>query len=467
MGLVILLKIEFLGLEAPVKNPIASSTLLIISLGIGAAPGCVRKATPDAAPAPPVAASGEAAAAAAPDPCALALASPGGDERAAGGESIDRQIDLLRAEAAKAADPCRALERLGWLHVARARSAFDSGHYRLAEACALCIESKRPGSADALLLRGHALQSLHRFADAEVLARKLVDLRESAFAHGLLGDALLEQGHLGEAADSYQKMLDLKPCLQSYSRAAHLRWLKGDLPGAIELARMAYQSASPRDPESAAWASARLALLELQAGDAAEALSTCEAGLRHEEDHATVLLVRGRVLLALGRGAEAIASLRRATAGSRLPEALWMLADALHADGRTAEAEAVEADLESRGALEDPRTFALYLATRDKDAARCLALAREELHTRADVFTHDALAWALLAAGSAAEARPEMERALAEGTEDARLFLHAGVIAGRLGRTEEARSFLAKAAAIESTLLPSERERLRIARPLF
>jgi hypothetical protein len=56
---------------------------------------------------------------------------------------------------------------------------------------------------------------------------------------------------------------------------------------------------------------------------------------------------------------------------------------------------------------------------------------------------------------------------LAEGTEDARLFLHAGVIAGALGRTEEARSYLAKAAALSSTLLPSEKERLRITRPLF
>jgi hypothetical protein len=34
----------------------------------------------------------------------------------------------------------------------------------------------------------------------------------------------MEPGRLAEAADAYQKMMDLKPFYQSHVCAAHLRW---------------------------------------------------------------------------------------------------------------------------------------------------------------------------------------------------------------------------------------------------
>ena len=87
-------------------------------------------------------------------------------------------------------------------------------------------------------------------------------------------------------------------------------------------------------------------------------------------------------------------------------------------------------------------------------------LAQREFQDRADIFTHDALAWALAAAGRLDEAWPHMEKALAEGTIDARLFTHAGVLASKLGRTTEAESWLTKARGLQRTLLPSERQQL-------
>ncbi len=70
---------------------------------------------------------------------------------------------------------------------------------------------------------------MHRFSEAEAIARRLVAVREFVLDYGLLGDVLMEQGRVAEAAGAYQKMIDLKPFYQSYTRAAHLRWLKGDL----------------------------------------------------------------------------------------------------------------------------------------------------------------------------------------------------------------------------------------------
>ncbi len=96
----------------------------------------------------------------------------------------------------------------------------------------------------------------------------------------------MEQGRLAEAAAAYQKMIDLKPFYQSYTRAAHLRWLKGDLDGAIEMMNAAVKAASPRDPESIAWAYTRLAMYQLQRGRFAEADRMTAAALQYVPDYA-------------------------------------------------------------------------------------------------------------------------------------------------------------------------------------
>ena len=125
-----------------------------------------------------------------------------------------------------------------------------------------------PADPRAGLLRGHVLHQQHRFREAEAIARTLSTTRGSALDFGLLGDALMEQGRLDEAARAYQTMIDLKPFYQSYTRAAHLRWLRGDLNGAVQTMRLAISAASPRDPEAGPWARIASGLLPAAAGSA-------------------------------------------------------------------------------------------------------------------------------------------------------------------------------------------------------
>ena len=388
------------------------------------------------------------------DPCVMALAPHQGTG------DVDPDIARLQQRARDAANPVAALNQLAQQFIARARSSQVPTYYVMAEHTALCVESRDPGNAQALLLRGHVLHQFHRFGEAEVLARQVVAKRGLFLDYGLLGDVLLEQGRIPEANDAYQKMIDLKPYYHSYTRAAHLRWIKGDLPGAVELIELAIRAASPRDPESIAWAYSRLAVYELQAGRTAEAQRAADAALRYQPDYAAALLVRGRTLMSDGKTAEAIDFFRRAALKSPLPEHEWALADGLRATGQLDEARVVEERLGRNGATTDPRTFALYLATRRERIDEAVALARKELTNRSDVFSFDALAWSLTAAGRTAEAADAMKRALAEGTEDARLFYHAGVIASARGEHAEAGRWLRKAQAAQQMLLPSEREDL-------
>ena len=411
----------------------------MISLCVGVAGACAKHAVPPAA------------VAAVPDGCVVALADGQGQGRLA------TQIERARQDARRGPNAKAALERLGHLHVSQARVTSDAGHYKLAEAVAECLQASYPGDAAALLLRGHVLHQLHRFKEAEQVARELVARRTVVLDYGLLGDALMEQGRLAEAAAAYQQMIDLKPFYQSYTRAAHVRWMKGDLEGALGVMRRATESASPRDPESSAWAWTRVALYELQANRLAGARRAADAALTFEPEYAAALLARGRILLAGGQRSDALKALTHAADLNPLPEYQWILADALRASGRPVDAAAVERELVARGTTSDPRTVALYLATRGENASTALSLAEAELGVRADVFTLDAQAWALAANGRTAQARSVIARALAEGTEDGRLFLHAGIIHAGAGERREAARWLQKADRLRSMLLPSER----------
>jgi tetratricopeptide (TPR) repeat protein len=349
-----------------------------------------------------------------------------------------------------------ALERLGWLFVAKARMTFDPGFYKLGEQCALCLESKNPHAPEALLLHGHILQNLHRFKEAEPLARELVASRGRPFDYGLLGDVVMEQGQLSEAVEAYQKMADLRPDLQACARAAHIRWLKGDLDGAIEMMRLAVHAASPLDAESAAWVYSRMAAYQMQSGALAEARRFCEGALEFQSNYPPALLIEGKLSLVEGRTGEALESIRHAVTLNPLPEYQWALIEALRVDGHLDEATSVKNELKANGAAADPRTFALFLATFGEEPAQALRLARAELQTRKDVFTYDALAWSLAASGEWGEAQVQCRRALSEGTRDARLFLHGGIIAAHVGRADEARTLLAQAETLHQMLLPSE-----------
>jgi tetratricopeptide (TPR) repeat protein len=352
------------------------------------------------------------------------------------------------------------MKRLGWAFVTKARLSFDPGYYKLGEQCALCVQSKSRDDPDALLLQGHILQNLHKFKEAEPLACKLATIRHQAFDYGLLGDVLMEQGRLTEAVAAYQRMIDLKPELESYTRIAHLRWLKGDLQGAIEVLQIAVTSGNPSDAEQTAWAYTRLGIYELQAGDPERAAAAASTACQFVENYPAALLLRGRILLAQGQAQEAIESLQQAAALTRLPEYEWTLADALRETSNIPAAEEVEMKLRRSGALDDPRTYALYLATRQHEVQEALVLAQSELNTRADVFTADALAWALRANGRISEAREYSKKALSEGTQDARLFYHAGCIALAAGQDTEAEAAFQRSKQMKQMLMPSERENL-------
>jgi tetratricopeptide (TPR) repeat protein len=378
-----------------------------------------------------------------------------------GTQREDKEILLWqnRIKAAQSANQLSAgnYERLGWAYISKARRTLDAGYYKLAEKTADVMDARFGPSDEALLLRGHVYHNLHRFQEAEQVARSLVARRGIAFDYALLSDALMEQGKLADSVAACGKMMALRPGVDAYSRAANLRWLTGDLPGAIQAMEAAVRAGSPLDATNTAWTLSRLSSYYLQAGRERDALQVAVSAERLVPDYAPALLAEGRALLAQGQPAQALAPLQRAERLNPLPEYQWWLADTLRASGDPRGAAKVEAELEARGEASDPRTFALYLATRRENSAAAVRLATAELSNRDDVLTRDAVAWALVSSGNYAGADTAIRGALSTQTKDARLFLHAGEIALNRGEAESASTYFQLAQRYSGTLTPSEK----------
>jgi tetratricopeptide (TPR) repeat protein len=377
-----------------------------------------------------------------------------------GAGKLDLEIRQLQAQVREGKRVDISIERLGWAFVSKARDTFDPGFYKLAEQCALALDPRQPQCPEALLLRGHALHNLHKFKEAERVGRQLVSKRALPFDFGLLSDALMEQGKIAEAVEACQKMIDLRPDLHSYARGAHLRWLKGDLKGAEKLMRQGGDASTPRDADSAAWVFTRLGGYQFQLGAFSDAEQSCAGALELRPEYPPALLLEGRILLSKRQNEHACEFLRRAAVLNPLPEYQWTLAEALRAAYRFDEAAKVELELTGKGELIDPRTVSIYLATRNESADLALRLAKEEMLSRSDIFSHDALAWAFASAGKLVEAKRESALALEEGTKDARLLYHAAMVAAKSGAAKEAKLFAAEAELYKQTLLPSERAQL-------
>lgn len=372
---------------------------------------------------------------------------------------LDAQIRASQLRLKRTAQRAAELERLGWLFVAKARASSDPGFYTLAGIAADALERDYRQKNESRLLRGHVLQTQHRFAEAAELGRQLVTDRGAPADYALLGDALYDQGRIGDAASAYQRMVDLKPSLDSYTRAANIRWIKGDLAGAIELQSLAVRSGGPGDSGALAWTLVRLAQLVWQQGNSTDASALVLRALELVPDFQPASLLQGRLLLAAGKVNEALAPLERAARILPLPEPRWIYAEALREVGRVAEADTLEALLVAEGVAEDPRTVAQFLTTRGRDLPLAARLAAAELNNRRDVFTHGANAFVLAAMNRLPEASVHRHAALAEGTIDARLLLQVGRAAALQGERDAA-ELLAQADRLSHLLLPSERRLL-------
>ena len=92
--------------------------------------------------------------------------------------------------------------------------------------------------------------------------------------------------------------------------------------------------------------------------------------------------------------------------------------------------------------------MALFLADHDLNVDEAVRRARVVYDARPSIQAADVLAWALYKAGQHEEALEYSLAALGQGTQDAMMLFHAGMIYDRIGEYEKARDYLERAVEI-------------------
>jgi tetratricopeptide (TPR) repeat protein len=206
--------------------------------------------------------------------------------------------------------------------------------------------------------------------------------------------------------------------------------------------------------ESIAWSQFMLGDDYFLAGDFAQARAAYLAALKSYPGYHRALAGLGKVAAAEGRLSEAIEDYQQAIRVIPLPAYAAALGDVYAKNGQAAEANKQYDLVEFIGRLNAfnqtvyNRELAIFYADHNIHLDRAVVLARKEFELRHDVYTWDALAWALFRNGQANEAAEAMTSALRLGTKDASLFFHAGLIYEQIGETEKARTFLDRAEAL-------------------
>lgn len=404
-----------------------------VLLAVGAATGSPRPAGP--APSPAV------ATASAQDPLAAS-------------------IRRLQEQLSRAPDSPQGWSDLGLAYVQQARLTADPSYYPKAQgALAKSLALKPNGNPDALVGQATLAAARHDFTRALTLADRALALNGySALAYGVKTDALTELGRYDEAVAAAQRMLDLRPGVDSFARASYQRELRGDVPGARDLLERALQDAA--SPADRAFTLYYLGELAWNNGDPARARREYDAALAADPAYLPALTGQAKALAASGDVTAALSLYREAVQSQPQPAYVIELGELLQASGQRPAAReqyavvrATEQLFAAQGANVD-----LELALFEADhgtPAEALRYARSAFRVRPDaVLVGDAYAWALHVNGRDREALLQARRAVRLGTRLPVLRYHLGVIEAATGDRVAARRDLRAALALNPAFNP-------------
>jgi tetratricopeptide (TPR) repeat protein len=365
-------------------------------------------------------------------------------------DRISMYATLIRTEP----DNLHYQNLLAGAYIQKVRESMDYGYLDRASQVIENVLAQDSKDYEAARLRTEIALERHQFKLAAEYSQALTEWASNdAWNWGTLGDAWIEMGDYDKAADAYQKMVNLHPDLASYNRAAYFRFINNDVDNAEKIMQMAINSGSVM-AENTAWCEVELGKMYMKTGKLADAEQAYRTALRYFPDYHTALAGLAQVQAARKDWPGAIANMRKAQQSTPFPDYAAALFDYYTAAGQPAEAAKQKDTVEiidrlgQAGKEKVNRNLAMIYADHDWNVARALELARNELEFRGDIYTYDALAWALYKNKRYTEAADAMQKALRFQTPEPMFFYHAGLIDTALGKKDEAREMLKKALAL-------------------
>lgn len=271
-------------------------------------------------------------------------------------------------------------------------------------------------------------------------------------AYGILGDAALELGDYDLAFQHYQKMIDLRPDLSSWSRGAHLLWLTGETNKAMTLMGKAIAAGAPF-AENTAWCRVRMATMLFHQGALLPAEDSIRPLLKDGSKNSHLLLLAARIAAAKGDFPLAEKHYQNLLEKGPHPQAYAGHGDLMTAQGKPEAAAEFHLKVENlhathvKDGVHDHGFMARFLADTDRNLIEALRMAEEHKLTK-NVQEADTLAWVYYKNGMLPQAVAAMKIALSQKTPDPEMHYHAGLIAGAFGDPTSAKKHLKQALAM-------------------
>ena len=381
-----------------------------------------------------------------------------------------REKDIAFYEMRATADTMSAadLAQLAQLYLQRARETGAVEDYGRAEESArrsLTLRADRNGKA--ALARASSLLALHQFPEAlEAASGLCTDYADRPSYCALLGEIQLEMGDYAAARATFDALAPFRANLGVAPRVARWYEITGRTADAFDLLRAARAEAVQRPDlprEQVAWFHLRVADSALRNGRLKEAERAFREGLRVEP--ADVRLLSGMARLSAVRHDWTSAIAYGERTGERADVATLALIGDAHAALRDSAAAETYFQKVEQAARENPEPFnrqwTLFRLDHAREIPATVALLRDEIRVRQDVYGWDQLAWGLYHAREYRAAHEAMQQALRMGTNDAVLCFHAGLIERALGNHADAERHLRAALAANPHFHPTFPARAR------
>lgn len=369
-------------------------------------------------------------------------------------------VDQLQARLQRNPDDANAYAQLGLALLQQVRLTNDLSLYGRAGKAFDEALARDPQQIDALIGRGILAAALHDFRGALVWAGQAWAINPfRAETLGVMVDGQVELGRYDEAVQTLQKMVDLRPDLNSYSRVSYVRELYGDVDGALAAMQAAVRTAPPGS-EGWLWTLTHVGHLYMNRGDLTQAAAVYSQVLAARADYPYALGGMARVYAAQGNTVQAIALYEQIIDRLPLPEFVIALGELYEATGqlelarRQYELVDVIQQLNAAAGMNVDLEMALFSASHGTDPVAAVDQARAAYAQRPTIYAADALAWALYHDGDYEEAWRYSREALRLGTQDALLHFHAGMIAQKRGDTIGAHDYLQTALQINPYFSP-------------
>jgi tetratricopeptide (TPR) repeat protein len=341
--------------------------------------------------------------------------------------------------------------------VRQARETGDVAGYERAEAALEESLELFPNYVQAQASLASVYYAQHNFLPALQLAQQVYEKdRKITDALVTIGDAQMALGNYPEAEAAYRELSEQYATPPVLARLAAFEELKGNPEQALELMGRAASDALRESGtrESVAWYVLRVGDLYFNMGRYKDAGRYYEAALRVFDRYHLALAGLGKVEAAQGDHEEAIGYYRQAIDIIPQPDYLAALGDLYTLTHQPRQAQIQYQTVEYIGKLAEinqqvyNRQLANFYSDHDLHLQEALDLALAELEGRKDIYGYDTAAWAHYKNGNFEEAQALMRQAMAHGTQDARLYYHAGMIEQALGNKQAARQWLETAMSI-------------------